>query len=71
MPILGDNRRRIRVQPQPLCPVHRVPMIASSSTAAVRYFRCKAPGCRCTDKQSRLGEAALRESLFGRPGAYP
>ena len=70
MPLVSDNRRN-RVQPQPICPAHRIQMIASSSTASVRYFKCKVRGCKCTDKQSRVGETAVLESLFGRPGAYP
>lgn len=47
-------KRKFRIQPQPVCPVHAVPMLAGSTTETVRYCYCPVKGCKQSAKQSRV-----------------
>lgn len=47
-------KRKFRIQPQPVCPVHGVPMLAGSTTETVRYCYCPVAGCGQSAKQSRV-----------------
>lgn len=57
-------KRKFRIQPQPVCPVHGVPMLAGSTTETVRYCYCPVAGCGQSAKQSRVFRDEF-ESRFG------
>ena len=46
-------QRRYRTQPQPLCPVHGVPMLTYATVSEARYLRCPVPDCPERSKQFR------------------
>lgn len=51
--VAAKKPRQYRTQPQPVCPVHGVPMIAVSSPRGIRYCKCPCKGCKKTRKQQR------------------
>lgn len=46
-------RRKYRTKPQPVCPVHGVPMLVGSTQGEVRYCYCPVEDCKESTAQSR------------------
>jgi hypothetical protein len=54
----------------PICPAHRVDMIAYKSKRLLTYFRCPQDGCECRDKAARkLFSAQRRDTSDGTSSA--
>ncbi len=52
-PTATPPKRNFRRQPQPVCPVHGIPMLVRRTTPDVRYCYCPEERCRESYTQAR------------------
>lgn len=60
---MQKRKPRYRIQPQPVCPVHGVPMLVGSTRKRARYCYCPVEGCHQSAKQSRISRGEFEANL--------